>query len=75
MGTGTAVTVLLDPYLLTLSPQVLSTKRVLYFVNLSPRDYLRHRSAAHPAIQAVQQAVENLSGGAVEDTEVSFVCD
>jgi hypothetical protein len=43
---------------------------VLYFINMSSRDYLRPNSSAHPAVQAVQQAVEILSGGTLEDAEV-----
>jgi hypothetical protein len=47
---------------------------VLYFINMSSRDYLRPNSSAHPAVQAVQQAVEILSGGTLEDAEVRCLC-
>jgi ribosome-binding ATPase YchF (GTP1/OBG family) len=50
--------------------QVLSTKKVLYLVNMTPRDYLRSNSAQHPAVLAVQQSVELQSGESGKDAEV-----
>jgi ribosome-binding ATPase YchF (GTP1/OBG family) len=57
----------------SLSPsaaQVLSTKKVLYLVNMTARDYLRSNSAQHPAVLAVQQSVEMQSGESGKDPEV-----
>ena len=49
---------------------MLSTKKVLYLVNMSSRDYLRSGSSQHPTVLSVQQMVEFLNGDALKDMEV-----
>lgn len=43
--------------------QLLTTKKMLFLVNMSARDYLRQQWSTHPAMDAVRQALEIYSGG------------
>eukprot|EP01032_Pedospumella_encystans_P009083 gene9083-10725_t len=48
----------------------ISTKKVLYLVNMASRDYLRQVSLPSPTVTSIQQAVEIMAGEALRDTEI-----